>query len=52
MFAIGALICFVLVLFHVHPDVVDLVVLGLAFIAAQLAFGSPIVITWPRRRSE
>ena len=53
MFAILALICFVLVLIHVPLGTVNLVVLGLAFMAAQLAFGSPIVvIPWPSRKSE
>jgi hypothetical protein len=39
MLAILALICFVLALFDVSLGSIDLVVLGLAFIAAHLAFG-------------
>jgi hypothetical protein len=36
MFAIAALLCFVLALFDVHVGSIDLVVLGLAFVAAHL----------------
>jgi len=39
MFAVVALICFVLALFHAHLGSIDFVVLGLAFVAAHLAFG-------------
>ena len=47
MFALLALLCFVLALFHVHIGTIDLVILGLAFIAAHLLFG--IGIPWVRR---
>jgi hypothetical protein len=43
MFAIVALICFVLALFHVHIGSIDLVILGLAFIALHLCTPS----RWP-----
>lgn len=36
MFAIAALICFVLALFDAHLGTIDFVVLGLAFIACHL----------------
>lgn len=36
MFALVALICFVLALFHAHLGEIDLVVLGFAFIALHL----------------
>lgn len=39
MFAVLALVCFVLALFEVSLGRLDLVTLGLAFIAAHLAFG-------------
>ena len=48
MFAICALICFVLALFGVHIGAIDLVVLGLAFVAAHLAFS--IALPWGRRQ--
>lgn len=48
MFAILAGICFLLVLLKVSVGV-DLVVLGLLFIAAHLAFGSIITIPTIRR---
>jgi hypothetical protein len=38
MLAVIALICFVLALFHAHLGSIDFVVLGLAFVAAHLAF--------------
>jgi hypothetical protein len=38
MFALLALICFILALFHVHIGTIDLVVLGLVFVAAHLLF--------------
>ncbi len=38
MFAVLALLCFVLALFHVPLGAVDLVVLGLMFIALHLLF--------------
>jgi len=43
MFALLALICFVLALFHVHIGDVDLVILGFVFISAALLFGG-----WPQ----
>lgn len=42
MFAIVALICFVLALFDVTLGEIDLVILGLAFIALHLVFTIPI----------
>lgn len=39
MFALIALICFVLALFHVSLGEINLVTLGLAFIALHLMFG-------------
>jgi hypothetical protein len=39
MFALLALICFVLALFGVRPGEVDLVILGFAFIATHLLLG-------------
>jgi hypothetical protein len=41
MFALLALVCFVLVTFHVHVPI-DLLALGLAFVAAHLLLGA-----WP-----
>ena len=46
MFAVAALICFVLALFHVHPGSVDLVILGFCFVALHLAF--TVAIPWRR----
>ncbi len=40
--AILALVCFVLALFDVTLGQLDLVTLGLAFVAAHLAFGIPL----------
>ena len=42
MFAFLALLCFLLALFGAHIASIDLVVLGLAFIAAALLVGN-----WP-----
>lgn len=47
MFAVAALLCFVLALFHVQIAGLDLTVLGLALVAAHLAFGWPV--PWVRR---
>lgn len=47
MFALLALLCFVLALFHVHIGDIDLVILGLVFVAAHLLFG--VGIPWVRR---
>lgn len=47
MFALIALICFVLALFKVHIGSIDLVVLGLCFVAAHLLFG--VGVPWVRR---
>jgi len=44
MLAVVALIIFILRLFGVAIGSIDLVVLGLAFVAAHLAFGVPL---WP-----
>lgn len=41
MFALAALVCFLLALFGAHVGI-DLVVLGLAFLAAHLLLGA-----WP-----
>jgi hypothetical protein len=38
VFALIALICFVLALFKVHPGSFDLVILGFVFIALHLLF--------------
>lgn len=48
MFAALALLCFILQLFHVHIGSIDLVVLGLAFVALHLMVG--IGIPWGRWR--
>lgn len=48
MFAVIALICFILALFHVTLGSVDLMVLGFCFVAAHLAFGT--IITLPNWR--
>jgi hypothetical protein len=50
MLAVLALICFVLALFDVTLGDIDLVVLGLAFVAAHLAFSVPL--WWPGRRAQ
>jgi hypothetical protein len=42
MLAVLALICFILALFDVALGSIDLVTLGLAFVAAHLAFGLPL----------
>jgi hypothetical protein len=48
MLALLALICFVLRLFHVAVGDIDLVVLGLAFVAAHLLFGGGFYPVLPR----
>jgi len=48
MFAIVALICFVARLFHGSLGSIDLVVLGLAFLAAHFVW-NPIAMPWTRR---
>jgi hypothetical protein len=50
MFALIALICFVLALFRVHLGSIDLVVLGLAFIALHLLW-DPVGMPWRRQRT-
>jgi hypothetical protein len=50
MFALVALICFVLALFHVSLGTIDLVVLGLAFVALHLVWGVPFPGVVTRRR--
>jgi hypothetical protein len=47
MFALLALICFVLALFGVHIGSISLVTLGLCFVAAHLLFG--IAVPWAGR---
>lgn len=42
MFALLALLCFVLALFHAHLGDIDLVILGFVFISLALLFGA-----WP-----
>lgn len=42
MLAVLALICFILALFDVALGSIDLVTLGLVFVAAHLAFGLPL----------
>jgi hypothetical protein len=48
VFALVALICFVLALFHVHIGQVDLVILGFVFVALHLMVGWGI--PWSRWR--
>lgn len=49
MFAILAIVCFLLVVFEA-PVGIDLTALGLAFLAAQLLVGSwPLAAGWTRR---
>lgn len=48
MLALLALVCFILALFHVALGSVDLVVLGLAFVAAHLLFGGGFYPVVPR----
>lgn len=51
MFALGALICFILALFKVAIDI-DLVVLGFALISLHLLFGSwPLTGSFPWRKT-
>lgn len=50
MFALIALICFILALFHVSLGSIDLVVLGLCFVALHLMVGWSI--PWGRMRGE
>lgn len=48
MFALVALICFILALFHVALGSIDLVILGFCFVALHLMVG--IGIPWGRWR--
>lgn len=53
MLALIALVCFILALFHVALGSIDLVTLGLAFLAAHFTFGGgfyPTVPAPPRYR--
>lgn len=50
MFAVLALICFVIALLDVSLGELNLVTLGLAFVAAHLAFGLPFAPGKWRRR--
>lgn len=51
MLAVLALVCFILAFFNVSLGDLDLVTLGLAFVAAHLAFGIPLSPgRWGRRR--
>lgn len=49
MFALLALICFVLALFHVSLGSIDLLILGFCFIALHLMFAVSLPWTWNRR---
>lgn len=49
MLALIALLCFILALFHVALGSIDLIVLGLCFVSAHLAFGGGFYPTVPRR---
>jgi hypothetical protein len=49
--ALLALICFILALFGVAVGQIDLVVLGLCFVAAHLVFGGGFYPTFPARRA-
>ncbi len=49
MLALLALVAFVLALFHVALGSLDLVVLGLCFVAAHLVLGGGFYPTFPRR---
>lgn len=50
MFALIALICFVLALFHVSLGSIDLVILGFVFVAAHLMWGISLPVgRWVRR---
>lgn len=51
MWALVALICFVLALFKVHLGQVDLVVLGFCFIALHLLWSVPLPTPQWRRTS-
>jgi hypothetical protein len=50
MLALLALVAFLLALFHVNLGSIDLVVLGLVFIAAHLLFGGGFYPAVPTRR--
>lgn len=52
MFALLALLCFILKLFKANLGDIDLVILGFVFIAAHLAFGSIVTVPTYRRRVE
>jgi hypothetical protein len=49
MLALLALVCFILALFHVAVGEIDLVILGLCFVAAHLLFGGGFYPVLPRR---
>jgi len=51
MFAFLALLTFLLALFGVHIGTVNMLLLGLAFIAAHLLV-DPLPIAWPWRRRQ
>lgn len=56
MFALAALICFVLALFGVQPGSLDLLILGWCFIATHLLLGggtpTPPWPQWRRNRGQ
>ena len=49
MLALIAALCFLLALFDVHLGELELVTLGLLFVALHLAFGPAIADRWGRR---
>lgn len=49
MFAVAALVCFLLALFGAHVGL-NLITLGLAFLAAHLVFTIPLPMPWVRRQ--
>lgn len=51
MLAIAALVCFLLDLFGAQSHVgLNLLLLGLAFLAAHLVFAGPLIPPWVRRQ--
>jgi hypothetical protein len=53
MFALLALLCFLVALFGGHIGTVDLVVLGLAFIAASMLVGNwPVGVMMTKYRNQ
>jgi hypothetical protein len=50
MFAIAALLCFLLAMFGAHIGTLNLMLLGLAFLSAHFVFAGPLLPSWPRRQ--